>query len=87
MRCVPIIKPLGGSRTAPNLVDYEAERERFSWATARRELDGLPNGGLNIAYECVDRHARSHRRDQLAIRWLGRHGETRDFTYARPVAC
>jgi acetyl-CoA synthetase len=30
----------------------------------------------------VDRHAHSHRRHQRAIRWLGRHGETRDFTYA-----
>ena len=64
------------------MVDYEAERERFSWGAARRELDGLPNGGLNITYECVDRHARSHRRDQRAIRWLGKHGEIRDFTYA-----
>jgi acetyl-CoA synthetase len=81
MQCVPIIKRLGGS-TAPNLGDYDAERARFSWAAARQQLDGLPGGGLNIAYECVDRHAHSHRRNQRAIRWLGRHGETRDFTYA-----
>ena len=82
VRTVPTIKPQGRSRIPANLVDYEAERARFSWAVARRELDGLPNGGLNIAYECVDRHARSHRRDQRAIRWLGKHGEVRDFTYA-----
>lgn len=56
--------------------------EKFSWARARRELDGLPEGALNIAYECVDRHATGVRGDQLAIRWLGRHGETRDFTFA-----
>ena len=86
VRSVPTIKPRGGSRIPANLVDYEAERERFSWAAARRELDGLPNGGLNIAYECVDRHARSHRRDQRAIRWLGKHGEIRDFTYSELCA-
>jgi acetyl-CoA synthetase len=44
-------------------------------------LDGLPGGGLNIAHECVDRHAGGATRDHLAIRWLGRHGEVTDLTY------
>ena len=81
VRFLPIVKSRVG-RIPPNLVDYDAEREQFSWAAARRELDGLPDGGLNIAYECVDRHAVGPRRDHLAIRWLGRHGDTRDFSYA-----
>ncbi|MGE5327396.1 MAG: AMP-binding protein, partial [Deltaproteobacteria bacterium] len=69
--------------TAPNLVDYRAAREAFSWAQARGALDGLPGGrGLNIAYEAVDRHAAGPRGTRLALRWLGRRGETRDFTYA-----
>ena len=34
-------------------------------------LDGLPGGALNIAHECVDRHAEGSRRDDVAIRWLG----------------
>src|SRR5208337_4022809 len=38
--------------------------------------------GLNIAYEAVDRHAAGPRGGHLALRWLGRRGETRDFTYA-----
>ncbi len=47
------------------------------------ELDGLPDGrGLNIAFEAVDRHAAGNLAGHLAIRWLGRNGETRDFTYA-----
>src|SRR5579875_1127123 len=66
---------------APNLLDYEKTRETFSWEEARRALDGLPDGRLNIAYEAVDRHALGSRRDHLALRWLGRSGETRDFTY------
>ena len=40
-----------------NLADYERACGEFSWARARSELDGLPGGGLNIAYEAVDRHA------------------------------
>jgi len=67
----------------PNLEDYERARATFSWAYARRELEGLPGGrGLNIAHEAVDRHASGPRRDHLALRWLGRDGSVRDLRYA-----
>jgi acetyl-CoA synthetase len=78
----PIAKDVAGLRPRPNLVDYATERENFDWAAARRFLDGLPNGaGLNIAHEAVDRHARGPRGDRVALRWLGKNGERRDFTY------
>jgi acetyl-CoA synthetase len=77
-----ISKPSGGWTVAPNLLDYERDRAAFSWDEARRELDGLPAGGLNIAHEAVDRHAAGPRANHLALRWLGRRGEVRDFTYA-----
>jgi acetyl-CoA synthetase len=66
---------------APNLDDYERTARAFDWATARSWLDGLPGGGLNIAHEAVDRHAAGPRRDHVAIRWRGRRGERREFTY------
>jgi len=67
---------------APNLADYAAARAAFSWAAVRAGLEGLPDGaGLNIAHEAVDRHARGARRDQVAIRWLGRDGGVRDLSY------
>ena len=65
----------------PNLADYAQARAAFSWDAARRALDGLPAGGLNIAHEAVDRHAAGPRRDHVAIRWLGRRGERVDLTY------
>jgi acetyl-CoA synthetase len=69
-------------RVTPNLADYEAARAAFSWEDARRALDGLPGGrGLNIAHEAVDRHAAGPRRDKPALRWLGKNGEIRDYTY------
>jgi acetyl-CoA synthetase len=77
----PIVKVAGMAAVTPNLVDYEDARAAFSWADARAALDGLPGGGLNIAHECVDRHAAGPLRDHLAIRWLGRHGEVVDLTY------
>ncbi len=67
----------------PTMPDYEAERAGFSWMDVREgELDGLPDGGgLNIAYEAVDRHAQGTRADHVAIRWLGRNRERTTLTY------
>ena len=77
-----IEKPKGEWRVAPNLLDYEKVCAEFSWDAARRELAGLPGGrGLNIAHEAIDRHAVGALRDHLALRWLGKRGETRDFSY------
>ncbi len=67
---------------APNLDDYERVRATFTWAAARAELDGLPDQrGLNIAHEAVDRHAAGPRGRRVAIRWLGKRGAVRDYTY------
>jgi len=70
----------------PNLADYEAFRRTFTWEEARAALDGLPGGGLNIAYEALDRHLTQNRGDRLALRWLGKDGTVRDFTYAELTA-
>jgi acetyl-CoA synthetase len=73
-------KPAG--KIAPNLADYDSARSAFSWEAARQALDGLPGGaGLNIAHEAVDRHAQGPRAEHLALRWLGRGGVVRDFSY------
>jgi acetyl-CoA synthetase len=68
----------------PNLLDYERTYRDFTWAAAEGEL-ASPHGprGLNIADLAVDRHASGSRRDHLGLRWLGRHGEQRDLTYAQ----
>jgi len=77
-----ILKAPESGEPAPNLVDYEAARAGFSWEAARAELEGLPGGGLNIAWEAVDRQALAGLGEAVALRWLGRNGERRDFTYA-----
>ncbi|HET9683788.1 MAG TPA: acetate--CoA ligase [Gemmatimonadaceae bacterium] len=80
----PIAKQRTGWTVQPNLADYAAARAAFSWDDVRRrELDGLPGGlGLNIAHEAVDRHAAGPRAGHLALRWLGKHGQRHDYTYA-----
>jgi acetyl-CoA synthetase len=66
---------------APNLPVGDEVRSRFTWEAMRGELEGLPGGGLNIAHEAVDRHARTHG-DRVALRFLFAAGGTRDITYA-----
>jgi acetyl-CoA synthetase len=78
-----IVKSPRNLRVAPNLDDYEKACADFSWAKSRLELDGLPDRqGLNIAHEAVDRHAAGPLSNRVAIRWLGKSGETRDYSFA-----
>ena len=65
-----------------NMADYEQTRVEFSWQEARQELAGLPGGGLNIAYEAVDRRAEGPLAAAVALRFLGRRGEVAELTYA-----
>ncbi len=49
MQWPTIEKPKRCWKIIPNLVDYERTVAAFSWESARRELNGLPNApGLNI---------------------------------------
>ncbi len=36
---------------------------------------------VNIAYNCLDRHVKSWRRNKLALIWEGENGDTRTFSY------
>lgn len=77
----PIRKKPNDQHPAPNLGEYSEVCSGFSWETIRRELAGLPGGGLNIAHEAVDRHAAGVLRDRVAIRWISRDDRIVDFTW------
>lgn len=82
MTFATIRKPADPGRLSPVLADYAKTCERFTWHDARDRLAGLPGGALNIAYEAVDRQVADGRGDHLALRWLGRDGAVRDYSYA-----
>jgi acetyl-CoA synthetase len=67
-------------------VERPAIIRKSPWDEARRALDGLPGGGLNIAHEAVDRHAAGPRAERIALRWLGAQGARRDITYRELAA-
>ncbi len=75
-----LVKPK--PRIAPHLADPSSPNASFSWAQAQAHLSGLPGGGLNIAYEAVDRHVAEGRGAREAIRWIGKTGARRSLSYA-----
>ncbi|HZM36536.1 MAG TPA: acetate--CoA ligase [Burkholderiales bacterium] len=76
----------------PSVIRKDAARLRVApnapigWEEARRALEGLPGGGLNIAYEAVDRHARGPLATKTAIRWLRASQGRRDISYRELAA-
>jgi acetyl-CoA synthetase len=80
MRFATIRKP-DEVRRAANLADYDRARAVFSWEQARRALDGLPGGGLNIAHEAVDRHAAGPRSGVTALRYRDHGGAKHEISY------
>jgi len=73
--------PIAEVRVRPNLYDYEAQRASFDWQELAKELDGLPGGGLNIAYEALDRHVAKGKGGKTAVLWEGKNGERETYTY------
>ena len=68
-------------RVPPRWSDYEGERRAFSWDLARRALQGLPQGGLNMGFEAVDRHANSELRAHCALRFVARNLPAVELSY------
>ena len=78
---VTVYKKSAGERTAPpNLDDYDAARRVFDWKVARKELDWF-EGKINAAYNAVDRHTHTWRRNKVALYWEGEDGSTKKFTF------
>ena len=75
-----IAKP-STSRDDPNLRDYEATRASFDWTSVESEIDWLPDGGLNLAYEAIDRHVVHGKGDKPAMIWEGKNGESETYSY------
>ena len=65
----------------PNLPNYDQARAEFTWEDVKNELDGFDNGGINIAYEVVDRHLGTPLRNKTALFWEGKGGETEAYSF------
>lgn len=78
-----ISKDIAALKVAPNLKDYEATYADFSWDKAAGELiDYFEDGTLNIAYNCIDRHAEGDRKDKTALIYRSADGKQEDYSFA-----
>ena len=71
----------------PNLEDYEQTRATFDWSKVPPQCSGMADGGCNIAYAAVDRHAEGASATRTALRFVSAEGwdgtvATRDLSYA-----
>ena len=65
------------------MAGYDAVCTAFDWERAAALLSGLPDGGgLNIAYEAVDRHAVGPRAQRTALRFVNGDADITSLTYA-----
>jgi acetyl-CoA synthetase len=81
-----IVKQPPSDGSGWNLTDYAAARAQFSWQAVRAELFGNDPDRVNIAALALDRQVDQGRGEVLAMRWLGKDGSVRDFTYADLMA-
>ncbi len=74
-------KPAEFFSVPPNLGNFESVRANFTWEQARKELDWFDGGRINAAYNAVDRHAKSWRKNKVALYWEGERGEVEKYTF------
>src|SRR5271165_854276 len=68
---------------------WASEAKRLDWFTPWQQVldwkapwvKWFVGGKLNVAFNCVDRHAQSARRNKAAIIWEGEPGDSRVLTY------
>ncbi len=88
MQTAIIQKGYRESAAAPNLLDYDLERQSFSWENSQQQFGDLRGfaRGLNIGYEASDRHVAERRGERIALRWISADEPTRTLTYAQLAA-
>jgi len=64
-----------------NLVNYEAAHNEFLWDEIKKEI-GIDNSSkVNIAYNAIDKHAQSWRKNKVALYWEGSDGTHCKYTF------
>ncbi|WP_226656251.1 acetate--CoA ligase [Pseudalkalibacillus hwajinpoensis] len=61
------LKPLSATLGNHNLQDYEATYENFDWKDVEKTFTWSETGNVNMAYEAIDRHAESDRKNKVAL--------------------
>ncbi len=72
-------------RFPPNLDNYDQFRKDFQWSNVKKELDWF-DGKINAAYNAVDRHTHTWRKNKIALYWEGDDGTQKKYTFEELAA-
>ena len=74
--------PLGRKKLKgkPNLKNYNKIYKKFKWRHAYKELEFFSDGKINAAYNAIDRHLNTWRKNKVALYWEGE-TESREFSF------
>lgn len=50
-----------------NLLNYDEAYQNFNWEEVNQNFSWHETGRVNMAYEAIDRHAKSHRKNKVAL--------------------
>lgn len=64
----------------PNLEDYDKAYRNFEWKNVHKELAWF-DGKINAAYNAVDRHVDTWRKNKIALYWEGENGTEKKYTF------
>lgn len=65
----------------PHMGAYEKIYPNFKWEDVHDEVEWFEGGKLNLAYNAIDKHRESWRRNKVALYWEGDDGSTKKFTF------
>ncbi len=68
-------------RGTPNLPDYNAAAGKAPWDSIKSELSWFEDGGVNLAFNAVDRHVGTPVEHKTALLWEGDNGNTATYTF------
>lgn len=64
-----------------NLENYAQTYDSFDWEDAKREVEFFPNGKINAAYNAVDRHLLSDRKNKVALYMVSADNQLEKLTF------
>ncbi|MFH1786889.1 MAG: acetate--CoA ligase [archaeon] len=65
----------------PNMPSYEKARKTFKWKDLKKEIDWFDGGKLNVAYNAIDRHTTTWRKNKVALYWVGDDDRLEKYTF------
>ncbi|TLS39088.1 acetate--CoA ligase [Pseudalkalibacillus caeni] len=80
------VKPLPVLQGNHNLQDYNSTYENFDWSEVEKNFSWYNTGRVNMAYEAIDRHAESERKNKVALYFSDKERNEK-YTYKEMKEC